>query len=369
MAATCDVVVVGGGIAGVSVGYELAAHRRVVLVEAERDLATKATGRSAAMYLPSYGNPTVRALTRASGSRFGMLGERFGVGPPLTPRPVLWAGFDQAGLRAVRTLLDEAGTLEELSPDKASLVCPWLAPGVVMIAALDRDAADIGVMGLLHGYARGLRTRGGTVLTGAPVTAIARRGTGWRVTAGAHVLDCHLIVDAAGAWADRVARLAGVGTLGLQPKRRTLCVCPVPPDVPLEPHGMLLADATERFYLRPAGDSVLVSPADADPRRPADPRPDGLAIARAIVDINRVTRLDLRTVGRSWAGLRTFTPDGGPVAGCWPDQPGFAFLAGQGGYGIQMAPALAALTAAVLTGQPVPADIEVDPRRLTPARR
>jgi D-arginine dehydrogenase len=366
--ATCDVLVVGGGIAGVSVGYELAAHRRVVLVETERTLAAHSTGRSAAVYLPSYGGPAVRALTIASAARFAELGRRFDLPPLLVPRPMMWVGFDPRGAELVRTMVEERaggpGALRELGPANASEVFPALVRERVELAALDPECQDIDALSLHHGYVRGLRARGGLVLTGAPGTAITRRGTGWRVTAGAHVLDCGLIVDAAGAWADPVARLAGVPELGLQPKRRSLFVSPT--DARWDRAGALVGDAAERFYLKPEGPNVLASPADAEPCEPGDAKPDELAIARAIEDINRVTTLGLRTVRRSWAGLRTFAPGGEPVVGAWPSHPGFAFVAGQGGYGIQMAPALAALAAAALTGLPTPADIPVDARSLAP---
>ncbi|HEU5469560.1 MAG TPA: FAD-binding oxidoreductase [Actinophytocola sp.] len=370
MPATCDVVVVGGGIAGVSVGYELAATHRVVLVEAERMLATHATGRSAAVYLPSYGTPTVRALTGASGPRFAELGRRFEVSPLLTRRPVLWVGFDEPGAAEVVAMVAERaggpGALRALTQAEAVDVCPALRVGALTAAALDPASRDVDAMSLHHGYVRGLRARGGIVLAGTPAIALARCGDGWRVNAGDLVLDCGLVVDAAGAWADAVAGLAGVPPLGLQPRRRTLFVSPVPAELPWDPRGALVAETTERFYFKPEGRTVLASPADAEPCGPGDARPHEPEIARAIESINAVTRLDLRTVRRSWAGLRTFSPTGDPVVGVHSDHPGFAFLAGQGGYGIQMAPALAAFAAAVLTGAAVPEDIPLAPDALVP---
>jgi D-arginine dehydrogenase len=309
----------------------------------------------------------VRALTAASGARFAELGRRFDLPPLLTPRPVLWLGLDPAGADQVRALIDEC-ELRELSAGAAAEIAPALAPGAVVLAALDLTSQDVDAVALHQGYVRGLRARGGTVLAGAPVRALSRTGSGWRVDAGEQVLSCALVVDAAGAWADPVAGLAGVPRLGLVPKRRTLFVSPVSPGIPWDPRGPLVADVAERFYFKPEGPNVLASPADAQPCEPGDYHVDELAVAGAIEEINRVTRLGLRTVRRSWAGSRTFTADGAPVVGAWPEHPGFAFLAGLGGYGIQMSPALAALAAAALTGTPVPADILVDPAGLGPVR-
>jgi D-arginine dehydrogenase len=366
---TCDAVVVGGGIAGASIAYELAASLRVVLVEAEAALATHATGRSATVYLPSYGTPTVRALTRASEPRFAELADLFALPPLLVPRPMLWAGFDPAGADAVRVMIDERaggpGALVDLTPAEAHRVSPVLADGALKAAALDTGCREIDAMALHQGYVSGLRARGGAVVAGTRVRALTPRAGGWQVTAGPATLDC-AVVDAAGAWADAVAALAGVPPVGLQPKRRSLFLSPVPDGVPWDPAGALVADAAERFYFKPEGANVLGSPADATPCEPCDARPDELEIARALDLVNQVTTLCLRTVRRSWAGLRTFSPTGDPVVGAYRDHPGFVFLAGQGGYGIQMAPALAALAAAVVTATAVPADLTVDPATLAP---
>ncbi|MQA07756.1 MAG: FAD-dependent oxidoreductase [Pseudonocardiaceae bacterium] len=369
MPETCDVVVIGGGMAGVSVGYQLAGERRVVLLEAERMPATHATGRSAATYLASYGSRPVRALTAASRTRFDELADRFELPAPLRPRPVLWVASDEHSALAARGLLDEQpDTLHELDAVRAREYCPVLNPGAVRFAALDEGSEDIDVLAVHQAYLRGFRERGGQLRTSAPVRGIGRRGSGWRVHAGDHVLDCELVVNAAGAWADRIAGLAGVPGVGLVPKWRTLFTSPVGGDAPWHPTAPLIADAAERCYLKPEGTGVLASPADAEPCEPGDARADELGIARALEEINRLTVLGLRTVHRSWAGLRTFSPDGAPVVGWWPEYPGFAFFAGQGGYGIQMAPALAAFGAAVFTGASPPADIELSWTDLAPDR-
>lgn len=353
-----DVLVVGGGIAGVSVAYELAGHGSVLLAEAEAGLAEHTTGRSAAIYAPSYGGPVVRALTADSAARFRELESELDTPPLLTPREVLWLGADAEG--AAR-LADLPAT--PVTADEARTLCPVLRHGI-RAAARDDSASDIDVMALHQGYVRGLRARGGTIRTQAPVTALRRDGAGWLVRLGgpaapgdgeADLVRAGLVVNAAGAWADVVAALAGVPGVGLVPLRRTIALAAGP--TPVDPAWPLVADAADRYYFRPEGPRVLVSPADETPSDPRDARPDEVDIALAIERVNEVTTLGLRSVHTAWAGLRSFVADRAPVVGSWPDHPGFVFFAGQGGYGIQMAPALAVLGASVALGRAAPADV------------
>lgn len=343
---TWDVVVVGGGIAGVSVAAELARSRSVLLVEAEGELAAHTTGRSAAIFLPSYGGPVVRALTAASRSRIP--------DALLTPRAMLWLGGtgDIPGAVAIE-------------PAEALRLCPALRPDAVASAALDAHTSDIDAMGLHQSYVRELRARGGEIRRGAGVTSLDRDGAGWRVGLGAEQVLAGQVVAAAGAWADRIAALAGVPPVGLAPLRRTIAIAA---GEPVDPAWPLVADAGERFYFRPESGALLVSPADETPSEPGDAKPDELDVALALERVNEVTTLRLRTVRTAWAGLRTFAPDRGPVVGERAGHPGFAFFAGQGGYGIQMAPALAAVGAAVIAGETPPADVAVTAAQLSPDR-
>ena len=351
-----DVLVIGGGMAGVSVAYELAARANVTLVEAESTLALHTTGRSAAIYAPSYGGPVVRALTSASGPRFRELETELDTPPLLTPHGALWIGADEEGAHHVAGL-----PADPISPARARELCPVLRE--VRAAAYDDSASDIDVMALHAGYVRGLRARGGVVRKASPVTALRRDGSGWLVTAGDETLRVDVVVNAAGAWADQLAERAGVPTVGLAPKRRTLALASGP--VPADPAWPLVADAADRFYFRPEGTRVLVSPADETPSDPVDAKPDELDVALSVDRINEITTLDIRRVHTAWAGLRSFVADREPVVGAWTNHPGFVFFAGQGGYGIQMAPALARLGAAVTLGNPVSTDLAatVSPRR------
>jgi D-arginine dehydrogenase len=337
-----DVLVIGGGIAGVSIAYELAADARVLLVEAEPELARHTTGRSAAVYAPSYGGPVVRELTRASEHLFGD-----GV---LTPRPALWIAVDDEGVEHLEHLCDEGGA-EPVTAQQAVEMCRVLRPPLA--AAVDRTAQDIDVMALHSRYVRGIKERGGEIRTGTPVTELRRDGAGW--VAGD--LRADVVVDAAGAWADRVAAMAGVPPIGLRPRRRTIAVVPAEAD----PAWPTVADAADRFYFRPESGRLLISPADETPSEPCDAKPDEVDVAVALERVNAVTTLGLRTVQTAWAGLRSFVADREPVVGAWPDHPGFVFFAGQGGYGIQMAPALARTGADVVLGR-LPAPAIMSPR-------
>ncbi|EWC58831.1 Sarcosine oxidase beta subunit [Actinokineospora spheciospongiae] len=346
-----DFVVVGGGIAGVSVAAGLTGHGSVLLVEAEPELARHTTGRSAAIYLPSYGGPVVRALTTASRAGFTA---RSVDAPLLRPRPTLWLATTEDGAAAMPPA-------PAVSAAEALALCPVLRPGAVVAAAVDSGTMDVDAMGLHQSYVRELRAGGGEVRTGARVTALGRDGSGWAVGLGGDTVRAGVVVNAAGAWADELAVLAGVPALGLRPLRRTVAVAAA---AAVDPAWPLVAEVTDDFYFRPEGTGILLSPADETPSAPVDARPVDVDVALALDRVNTATTLGLRSVRHSWAGLRTFAADREPVVGELPGHPGFAFVAGQGGYGIQMAPALAEVAVAVITGGPV----TVDPAPLSPAR-
>ncbi len=365
-----DVVVVGGGIGGVSVASELARDRAVVVVEAEPELGLHATGRSAASYVPSYGPPMVRRLTAASLADFEALAAEGGR-PLLIARPVLYvAGDFSAGALEGLLTAQVHGPVRGLGVDDALALCPVLRPETLVAAAIDETASDLDVDGVLQAFAARLRARGGRVLLGSPVTSIRRRRGGWTVEAGSTRILAGALVDAAGAWADPVARMAGLPALGIRPRRRSILLGRGRGGATGRLPFTLAAD--ESFYFKDEGEAVLVSPADATPVVPHDARPDEVECARAIEAVNAMTTLGIRSVARSWAGLRSFAADGEPVAGGLGGAgAGFHWLAAQGGYGLQSAPALARLAAALVRGEEVPADLAahgVDAAALAPAR-
>ena len=366
----CDVLVVGGGMAGVSIAAAVAADRNVLLVEADPQLARHATGRSAAVWLPSYGGPAVRALTVASRAMYDELSGECGV-PLLTARGQLWVAVDEPSLAAVHRLVGQTDTVELLTANAARALCPALRPEVLLGAGYDSAAMDIEVAALHQLYVTQLRRHQGILLAGSPLHALRHEAGRWTAAVGADQIGADVVLDAAGAWVDRVAALAEVRPIGLQPRRRSAFTCPLPDGLHQAARWPLVGDAAERWYVKPEGGQILGSPAEETPSEPCDARPDELEIARALEEINAATTLELRHVSRSWAGLRSFVDDREPVVGSYPEQPGFFFFAGQGGYGIQLAPALAALGAALLTGRSLPAHLAsagIEPATLSPQR-
>ena len=353
---TYDVVVVGGGIAGVSVAAELARDRAVLLVEGERELARHTTGRSAASYIPGHGAAPTRALIAASFDRFAALADEAGHSF-LRPRPVLHIAQDADEEQMLREEILTLDTVDELTVAEAVARWPALRPDRIRAAGVVEDAQDADPLGLHQHYRQTLRARGGEISHGAPVTALTPRGDGWRVATGDDHVDADAVVLAAGAWTDRLLALAGAAPVGLRPLRRTIAIARVPDGAPVRRDDPFVVSVGERWYAKPEGEHLLISPSEETPAEPGDPRPDELDVARALETVNDVTTLGLRSVVTSWTGLRTFAPDRALVVGDRPEHPGLHLFAGQGGSGIETAPAAAALAAAVIGGAAPPADV------------
>ena len=368
-----DFLVVGSGIAAASLGYFLAPHGRVTLLEREAQPGYHSTGRSAALFLASYGTPQVRALTLASRAFLDAPPAGFADVPILSPRGALFTATPEQA-----ELLDEhCALLASLSPqsrrlsrDQTLALVPVLRPERLLGSALEPDASDIDVHALHQGYLRGLRRHGGTLVCDAEVTHIERHGGAWRVQAGGHEYRAPLLVNAAGAWCDGVSQLAGVRPIGLQPKRRSAFIFAPPPglDVTRWPS---VVDADETWYFKPDAGMLLGSPANADPVAPQDVQPEELDIALGIDRIQAHTTLQIRRPTRTWAGLRSFVADGDLVGGFDAQVPGFFWVAAQGGYGIQTSAAMGQACAALLRGEALPphlADFGLTPAMLSPAR-
>jgi D-arginine dehydrogenase len=368
-----DVVVVGAGIAGASVAYELASSATVLLLDMEDTLGFHATGRSAAMFLETYGGADIRALTVASRDFLEHAPDEF-ESELLRPRSMLQ--FARAGRGAVlRRLFDDvAGIVTDtrlVDDADARALCPVLREGVVEIGLYEPSAMEMDVDALHQGFVRGFRGRGGSVRRGARVDELVRTERGWDVHLGdGSSVSAGTVVNAAGAWADRVASAAGARPLGLVPRRRTAFTTAAPEGVRIDDLPFLY-DVDESFYVKPEGDQMLCSPADRTPSEPVDARADTLEIARSLDEIREVTTIPARSVRASWAGLRTFSPDENLVIGPDPRVEGFFWLAGQGGYGVQTAPALARYAAASILDEDTPADVValgLRPDRISPRR-
>ncbi len=351
MSPDADIAVIGAGIAGASVAAELAETHRVLLLDAESQPGYHTTGRSAAVYMRSYGPAVIRALSRASGPFFEQSHPELDA-PLLRRRGTLFvARADQmAALDAMER--EQRGTVTRLDEGQARARMPLLRADYAAAALFDASAADIDV-GALHGlYLRRLSARGGEVVTGMRVQRLERRAGAWQIEGHAGTLRAPLVVNAAGAWADEVGQLAGCAPLGLTPKRRTAVLIDAP--VTALDGAPLVLDIDEQFYLKPDAGKLLISPADATPSAPCDAQPEELDVAVCVARIEAAFDLSIRRLAHRWAGLRSFVADSCPVAGFAPEADGFFWLAGQGGYGIQSAPALARSAAAILRGEPLP---------------
>lgn len=365
------VVVIGAGIAGASAAWHLAEYASVVMVEREAHPGAHATGRSAALHTETSGAPVVGALAAASRPFLVEPPEEFADHALLSPRGLLWIA--RAGERDL--LEDKAAAAEahgvEVHRLGSSHCCELvgvLRPDAADAGVFEPHAMNIDVDGLLQGFLRGARRRGAELHLDAGVTALTTRTGGWGVTAGDRHWDCDVVVNAAGAWCDAMAGLAGVAPLGLRPLRRSVFVFPPPEGMSVGGWPMVW-DIGNRFYFEPEGPMLLVSPVDETPSEPCDARPDTEDIALGVEELEEATTLKVRGVRRTWAGLRTFARDSVPAAGFDPDHPGFFWLAGQGGYGIKTSPALGRLAASLITGrcEPPPLTPEfVD--ALSPAR-
>jgi len=373
MTQQADFVIVGGGIAGASVGYFLAPHAHVVLLERESQPGYHSTGRSAALFLESYGTPQVRALTRASRAFLDAPPPGFAEHPVLGPRGcLLVAAPGQEELLQEHWELLRAMTphARRLTAAEALDMVPVLRRDRLIGAVLEPEANDMDVHAIHQGYLRGLRRAGGTVVCDAEVTGLARKDDAWEVATPAGTWRAPAVINAAGAWCDVVAALAGVPRIGLQPRRRSAFTFAPPAGVDTR-HWPCLISADETWYVKQDAGMLLGSPANADPVEPQDVQPEELDIALAVDRIQQMTTLEIRRPARTWAGLRSFVADGDLVGGFDPSAPGFFWLAAQGGYGIQTSPAMGEACAALARGLPLPqrlADFGLTEEMLSPAR-
>jgi len=355
-----DFVIIGAGIAGASAGWELAAHRRVLLLEREAEAGYHTTGRSAALYSATYGTPNICALTRASRAFYDAPPPEFGSAPILTPRGVVYlAGPDQLDLleAAYAEALPRNPQVRRLTREELLEQAPCLRPEAVAAGMSEPGAADIDVHALHQGYLRGLRQRGGEIRTHAEVTALQRGEEGWHITLGdGEVLRARAVVNAAGAWADVVAAQAGVPPIGLEPRRRTAFTFPVPAGMQAA-HWPAVIGIAEDYYFKPDAGQMLGSPANADAVAPHDVVPEELDVALGIHRIEQVARVDIRRPSHTWAGLRSFVADGDLVIGWDAHVPGFFWLAAQGGYGIQSAAGAALLARQLALDEPLTAQL------------
>jgi D-arginine dehydrogenase len=355
-----EYLVIGAGIAGASAAYELSRLGSTLILERESQPGYHTTGRSAAVFSEIYGNATIRGLTIGSREFFESPPPGFSEYKLWKQRPsIMIARSDQ--MAKLRSAYDEwvrlVPSAQLLEGAAASDAAPMLKPDYAVGGVREPNAQDLDVNEIHRGFLRGAARAGAKLVCDAEVLSMIHNGGEWRVRTRAAEWSSAIVVNAAGAWGDEIARLAGVRPVGLVPKRRTaLLFDPSPPaDVNTWP---ILIDVDEQFYFKPDAGKVLGSPADETISPPCDAQPEEIDVAIAIDRIERAATFRIDRLVRKWAGLRTFVADKSPVVGLDPIVPGFCWLVAQGGYGIQTSPALGRVAAALVCGMDVPDDLK-----------
>jgi D-arginine dehydrogenase len=370
-----DFLIIGSGIAGASAAATLAARARVGLFERESAHGYHTTGRSAALWSALYGNDPIRALTVGSRAFYDAPPADFADFPLLKPRGCLYfAGAHQLG--RLDEIAGGASALgietRRLDAAEAVTLCPVLRADAVAGALHELDAMDIDVNALHQGYLRQCKSLGGDIRTDAEIVALDQtRGGGWTATLGSGgKVTATVVINAAGAWADAVARMAGVPCVDLRPLKRTAFLLEAPEGVEAAAWPAMI-EADEAFYFKPESGRILVSPCDETPSAPCDAWPEDFTIAECVERLQESADIPVRRIVRSWAGLRSFVADRTPVIGFEPEIAGFFWLAGQGGYGVQTAPAAGRAAAALALGEVLPDDLRtlgLTEAQLAPAR-
>jgi D-arginine dehydrogenase len=363
-----DILVIGGGIAGLSAAAALSSHARVTVLEAEEQIGFHSSGRSATMLHYALGDRLVRALTLASRPFFDDPPGDFTDVPLGRTLPLLVHAREEErpALDALQAAISPFAELDRLDAADVHEMCPLLKEDARHGVA-DRNAIRLDPHALLQGNLRQLRSRGGELHTGTRVARVERTAGAWAVTSekGAK-FSASILVNAAGSWADQVARLAGVQPLGLEPKRRTIITFDAPRGTDLDrlPFAKTVG---EELYFAPESGRLFASPMDEVPSEPTDAQPDEYEVALAAYRMEERTTVKVGQVRGKWAGLRTFTRDRHPAAGFAADDEGFFWLAGQGGFGLQTSPAMAAIAASLIAGAAWPVS-DVGAEELSPAR-
>lgn len=353
---SADYLIIGGGIAGAAAAYGLAPHGQVLMLEAEDTPCYHTTGRSAAFYAETYGGPDVQPLTTGSKAFFDNPPSDFSAVPLWDKRGALHVvkpgDLDQARAMAAQFAALSSGICV-LDAAEARAKAPMLRQACVGGGVWDPDCALLDVDALHQGFMRAARRHGFKLYCNAPVQSLLRRDGLWRAETPKGVFQAPVLVNAAGAWGDRIAKLAQVEPLGLTPMRRTIVTFPVPGEG-ADPDWPLVLDMDGKWYFKTQRGRILASPADETPSPPCDAQPEELDIALTMAQIEAVTGWNVSRLNATWAGLRTFAPDRAPVIGFDDRAEGFFWCVGQGGVGIQTAPAVAQLAAAAVTGGLVP---------------
>jgi len=357
MAMEADFLIVGAGIAGAGLAYRLAPHGRTVMLDMEEQAGYHTTGRSAAFYAETYGGPKLQPLTTASKEFLTNPPEGFSAAPLMNKLGAIHVFRENQRPQAEAVFNEMHGALpgvRMLDADEVLEQAPHLKGGIFAGGIDDPDCGDLDVAALHQGYLRAAKKMGVEVLLGAGLEAAAHDGTMWHVKTRLGQVKARVLINCAGAWADDIARRAGVEPLGLKPLRRTIITVPKHEGVPFDRHGPVIIDVDEEFYFKPEGNGYLVSPADETESQPCDAQPELEDVAVAAMRFEEATGMPVGKIEAKWAGLRTFAPDKAPVIGFDADHQAFFWNVGQGGYGIQTSPAWSGLAASQVLKEGVP---------------
>lgn len=370
---TADFIVVGGGIAGASVAFELSREGKVILLEMESSPGYHSTGRSAAVMSENYGPTVWSRLVTASRAFLEFPPDGFTDVPLVTPRGALFLAHEHERVRLQQQadeLLRRGAAIEMTTAKEALKFCPVIRSGEFATAMYEPDCKDVDSNALVTSYLRALRKNGGTFLTDARVEMLERSGSTWRASTPRGVFEAPIAVNAAGGWVQEVAKLANLSYRNVVPFRRTAIVFDPPQGSAIQSWPMTF-DVSETFYFKPEAGRIMVSPIDMAPSPPCDAQADELEVAIAVDRIHRFTTMNVRTVVHKWGGLRTFAPDHEPVIGRDPEQPSFIWLAGQGGNGVMGGAAAARLAACFALNTSIPKDMAalgITPESVSPGR-
>jgi D-arginine dehydrogenase len=350
-----DFLIIGAGISGASAGYELSATGSAVIVEAESSPGYHSTGRSAALYTPNYGPDLVRLINKKSHEFFSSPPEGFTDHSLLSARGMMIVALREQHAEFNALMRENTPDIDELNAQEVLSLAPFLQSNRVIGGAFEKGVFDMDVNAIHQGYLRGFSKRGGELFVDSAVSSMQWLQNHWVVTAGDQVLQARTVVNAAGAWADEIGRLAGAKSIGLIPKRRTAVMIDGPPNINLDNVPAIDFMGCNN-YMKPEKHQLMVSPGDETPVAAQDIQPDDFDVAVLVDWLESTTQINVTKIYHQWAGLRCFVNDGKPVVGFDSEAKNFFWLAGQGGYGIMMAPALALATVELVTNRCLPTD-------------
>jgi D-arginine dehydrogenase len=350
-----DFLIIGAGISGASAGYELSATASTAIVEAESSPGYHSTGRSAALYTPNYGPDLVRLINKQSHEFFSSPPKGFTEHALLSPRGMMLVALQEQHTEFNAKMRENTLGVDELNAQEVLSLAPFLQAKKVIGGAYEKGVFDMDVNAIHQGYLRGFAKRGGKLIVDSLVSSLQWVQNHWVVTAGDQVMQARIVVNSAGAWADEIGRLAGAKSIGLIPKRRTAVMIDGPRSINLDKVPAMDFMGCDN-YIKPEKNQLMVSPGDETPVAAQDIQPDDFDVAVLVDWLESTTQINVTKINHQWAGLRCFVSDGKPVVGFDSEARNFFWLAGQGGYGIMMAPALARATVELVTNRCLPAD-------------